>query len=155
MDIVTCPNCGKKNRTPRDATGVPRCGNCHSALPWIVDADDISFKAVADRSTIPVLVDLWASWCGPCRQVSPVLERLAKERAGLVKLVKVDIDRSPQTARRFAVQAVPTLVVLNDGDLVAEQTGAAPASVLAEWLDSALDSITGLSGSSVGQKIHT
>jgi thioredoxin 2 len=153
MDIVICPNCGKKNRTPPVATGAPRCGNCHSSLPWIVDADDNSFKAAADYATIPVLVDLWATWCGPCRSVSPVLERLAKERAGLVKLVKVDIDRSPQTARHFAVQAVPTLVVLNEGQIVAQQTGAAHASVLAEWLGSALESIADLGAESAGQRI--
>jgi thioredoxin 2 len=144
MNVITCPNCTSRNRVPKDATGIPKCGNCHQPLPWIVDADDTDFEAVADRATLPVLVDLWATWCGPCRAVSPALERLAKDRASRIKLVKVDIDKSPRMARRFAVQAVPTLVVLYKGDIVAEQTGAAPVNVLAEWLDLALASIADL-----------
>jgi thioredoxin 2 len=144
MNVITCPNCTRRNRVPKDASGIPKCGNCHHPLPWMVDADDTDFEAVADRAILPVLVDLWAVWCGPCRAVSPALERLAQERAGRIKLVKVDIDKSPTTAHRFAVQAVPTLVLLYKGDIVAEQTGAAPVNVLAEWLDFALASIADL-----------
>jgi thioredoxin 2 len=141
MDVVTCPSCGRKNRVPKEGPSAPRCGNCHNFIPWIVDANDADFHAIADQSPVPALVDLWATWCGPCRMVSPALERMATERAGRVKLVKVDIDRSPLTAQRFAVQAVPTLVVLWKGELIAEQTGAAPVNVLLEWLDEALRSV--------------
>ena len=84
---VTCPHCGKRNRVPAVADGVPKCGNCHQALPWIVDAGDDDFAEVAERAPVPVLVDLWATWCGPCRMVSPALERLASELAGELKLV--------------------------------------------------------------------
>ena len=87
---------------------------------------------------MPVLVDLWAVWCAPCRQVSPVLARLAHERAGQLKLVKVDVDQAPELSQRFDVQAVPTLLVLRGGEVVARQTGAAPAHTLREWLDRAL-----------------
>jgi thioredoxin 2 len=87
---------------------------------------------------MPVLVDLWAAWCGPCRMVSPALEQLARERAGQVKLVKVDVDKAPGLSQRFDVKAVPTLLVLKDGEVLARQSGAAPANVLRDWLDRAL-----------------
>jgi thioredoxin 2 len=107
-------------------------------LPWIVDATDASFAEVVDQATIPVVVDLWASWCGPCRMVSPALERVARQFAGRVKLVKVDVDKNPTTSQRFSVQAVPTLLVLDHGRALSEQRGAAPAHVLTAWVESAL-----------------
>src|SRR5919112_4080506 len=104
---VKCENCGRMNRVPAAAGGRPRCGNCKAFLPWIVDAGDEDFAEIAEQATVPVLVDLWAAWCGPCRMVSPALEQLAKEKAGQLKLVKVDIDRAPKLAQRFSVQAAP------------------------------------------------
>jgi thioredoxin 2 len=136
--IVTCPHCGRRNRLPAAAEGVPRCGNCHQPLPWVVDAGDDDFTEVAERAGVLVLVDMWAAWCGPCRQVSPALEQVAKERAGRVKLVKVDVDAAPKLSDRFTVQAVPTLMLLRDGRVVARRAGAAPAQVLREWVDGAL-----------------
>jgi thioredoxin 2 len=136
--IVTCPHCGTRNRVPAAADAIPKCGNCHRPLPWIADADDDDFAVVAERSPVPVLVDLWATWCGPCRMVSPTLEKLAVERAGGIKLVKVDVDGAPQLSRRFEVRAVPTLLVLRDGGVIGRQPGAAPAPALRRWLDEAL-----------------
>ena len=136
--IVTCLQCGRKNRLPVAAEGVPRCGNCHQPLPWVVDAGDDDFGEVAERADVLVLVDMWAAWCGPCRQVSPALEQVAKERAGRVKLVKVDVDAAPKLSDRFTVQAVPTLMLLRDGRVVARRAGAAPAQVLRKWVDDAL-----------------
>jgi thioredoxin 2 len=136
--VITCPNCGRKNRVPAVGDGVPRCGQCHHALPWIADAGDTDFAGVAERSPLPVLVDLWATWCGPCRMVSPALEQLATERAGRLKLVKVDVDEAPELSRRFEVRAVPTLMVLRDGAVLARQPGAAPVPALRDWLDRAL-----------------
>jgi thioredoxin 2 len=136
--IVTCPHCGKRNRVPAAADSVPKCGNCHQLLPWIADAGDDDFEEVAERSPIPVLVDLWATWCGPCRMVSPALERLATERAGQIKLVKVDVDTAPRLSQRFEVRAVPTLMVLRDGKVLARQPGAAPEPALRSWVDQAL-----------------
>jgi len=136
--VVTCLHCGKRNRVPSVADGVPRCGNCHHSLPWIAEAADDDFAAVAERASIPVLVDFWATWCGPCRMVSPALEQLATERVGVIKLVKVDVDRAPALGQRFQIQAVPTLLVLRGGEVAARQAGAAPVAVLRRWLDDAL-----------------
>jgi thioredoxin 2 len=136
--LIACPSCGKTNRIPAQAAGTPRCGNCKAGLPWIVHAGDADFAAVAERSPVPVLVDFWADWCGPCRMVSPVLDKLARERPGRIKLVKVDVDKAPGLSRRFDVQAIPTLMVLVDGKVAARQAGAAPAQVLRSWLDGAL-----------------
>jgi thioredoxin 2 len=136
--VVTCPHCGRRNRVPSVADGVPRCGNCHNSLPWIAEAGDDDFAAVAERASIPALVDFWATWCGPCRMVSPALEQLATERAGVIKLVKVDVDRASALGQRFQIQAVPTLLVLRGGEVAARQAGAAPVAVLRRWLDDAL-----------------
>jgi len=135
---VKCENCGRMNRVPAAARGKPRCGNCKAFLPWIADAADADFAEIAEQATVPVLVDLWATWCGPCRMVSPALEQLAREKAGQIKLVKVDIDRAPKLAQRFTVQAVPTLMVLYRGEVIARQPGAAPLNVLRSWLDDAI-----------------
>lgn len=110
----------------------------HRLLPWVAEAGDDDFGEIAERSAVPVMVDFWAVWCGPCRMVSPVLDQLAHERAGQIKLVKVDVVHSPQLSARFAIQAVPTLMVVVDGKIVARQAGAAPAPVLRSWLDGAL-----------------
>jgi thioredoxin 2 len=136
--LVRCGHCGQANRVPAAAAGTPRCGKCHQALPWIADADDSTFGEVAEAAKIPVVVDLWAPWCGPCRTVSPALEQLARDLAGKVKLVKVNVDTSPQTSQRFGVQAIPTLLVLSRGQVTARQTGAVPLAALRTWVDSAL-----------------
>lgn len=108
-------------------------------LPWIADADDSTFAGVVESAKLPVLLDLWAPWCGPCRVVSPILEQLAAKFAGRVKLAKVNVDEAPRTQARFQVRAIPTLVVLKDGKVVERQTGAASEPVLTEWLERALE----------------
>jgi thioredoxin 2 len=137
-ELITCPHCGRKNRVPTAAAGTPSCGNCHQPLPWIVNAGDDSFAEVAEQSTVPVLVDLWAPWCGPCRMVSPALAQLATERAGSLKLVKVNVDESPRLQQRFGIQSIPTLMVLRGGKVIARQVGAAPADALRSWLEQSL-----------------
>lgn len=136
--VITCGACGRRNRVPAVATGVPRCAQCKASLPWTADADAQTFAAVADSDRIAVLVDLWAPWCGPCRTVSPALERLATEFAGRVKLVKVNVDEAPAIAERFGVRGIPTLLVLRHGKVVARQTGAPPEPALRGWLVDAL-----------------
>ncbi|GAA3846707.1 thioredoxin [Saccharothrix violaceirubra] len=134
---VVCEHCGHKNRVQAAASGKPTCGHCHQPLPWIVDAGDNDFAELAERATMPVPVDLRATWWGPCRQVGPAPAQPARERAGKVKLVRVDVDRAPVLSQRFDVKAVPTLMVLRGGEVVARQAGAAPVPVLREWLDQA------------------
>jgi thioredoxin 2 len=120
---IRCPNCGRRNRVPAAAAGTPRCGNCHQPLPWIVDAGDDAFAEIAEAASVPVIVDLWAPWCGPCRMVSPALAQVATEMAGRVKLVKVNVDDSPKLQQRFGVQAIPTLMVLRHGQVVVRRAG--------------------------------
>ncbi len=110
-----------------------------AALPWITDAGDTDFGEVVDRATVPVLVDLWAPWCGPCRMVTPMLERLAVDFAGRVKLVRVNVDESPAVAERFEVQGIPTLLLMHSGDVGARRTGAAPERALRAWLETTLE----------------
>src|SRR5215472_549533 len=136
--LVWCGHCGQMNLVPAAAAGTPRCGKCHRQLPWITGADDATFGEVAEGARIPVLVDLWAPWSGPDRMVSPVLDQLARDLAGQVKLVKVNVDVSPQVSQRFDVQNIPTLLMLRDGRVIARQTGAASLAALRAWVDNAL-----------------
>lgn len=135
--IIPCPNCGAKNRTPVAATGRPRCAKCQSDLPWLVSADDAMLAAALDTSALVVL-DLWAPWCGPCRMVAPVLEQLATEYAGRIKVVKVNVDESPRAAATYDARSIPTLVVLDRGRVVDRVIGAQPKPALAQHIDRAL-----------------
>jgi thioredoxin 2 len=140
-EVSVCPNCGAKNRVPAARDGAPRCGRCGTSLPWTATADDGTFDDVVERSDLPVLLDLWAPWCGPCRIVSPALERLARRHAGRVKLVKVDVDEAPRTAERYQVRGIPTLLVVRDGEVVARRTGAASEADFDGWLQAALPDV--------------
>ena len=136
--VVPCPSCGTRNRVPRGGTGRPRCASCHVDLPWLVDADDASFDDVVARAALPVLVDVWAAWCGPCRQLAPVVAKLADDYAGRLKVVKVDADASPQVSARHQVTGIPTLLLYHRGSELARQVGALPAEQLRRWLDEQL-----------------
>jgi thioredoxin 2 len=138
MRNVRCEKCGRRSRLPAAAARFPRCRKCHRILPWIVDADDDSFTEIAEGATIPVLVVIWAQWCPPCRRLSPALRQLARDLAGQVKLVKVNVDEAPRLQARFTVEAVPTLMLLHGPRLVAYQAGAPPEPSLRAWLDRAL-----------------
>jgi thioredoxin 2 len=123
---------------PPAAAGTPRCGRCHQPLPWVVNAGDETFSQVTEGTTLPVVVDLWAPWCGPCRVVGPALEQLAAEFAGRVKLVKVNVDNAPRVQGRFGVRGIPTLVLLREGREVGRKVGAAPLGELRSWLESSM-----------------
>ena len=134
-EIVTCSNCDKRNRVPAAARGIARCAACHTALPWLTAASDGDFEEVAGRSTLPVLLDLWAPWCGPCRVVAPGVEQAARELAGRLKVVKINIDEAPRVAERLGVRGIPTLLILRQGREVARQVGAVPPPALVRWVE--------------------
>lgn len=138
--IVTCPSCGTKNRVPDAATGKPSCASCKAVLPWVATADDASFSSVVLDAKTPVLVDLWAPWCGPCRMVSPIVERLAQKYAGRLKVAKVNVDDSPATARRYDAMSIPTLLMVRDGQVVDRVVGALPEGQLDAFVQRGLSS---------------
>jgi thioredoxin 2 len=131
--VIRCPHCGTRNRVQAVARGVPRCAKCHNDLPWVVDADSAAFGEEIAAS-VPVVADFWAAWCGPCRMVSPVLDALAEEHAGHLKVVKVDVDANPDLAQRYEAMSIPLLVVFRDGAPVERIVGALPRAQLAQRL---------------------
>lgn len=137
-DVVACPSCAKKNRVPAVARGVPQCGACHASLPWLTSADEADFDQVVGESPVPVLVDLWAPWCGPCRAVAPGVEQAARTMAGQLKVVKVNVDHAPGISSRFDARSIPMLLVVDKGKVRDRQIGAVPPDALLAWVDRAL-----------------
>jgi thioredoxin 2 len=131
--VLACPSCATKNRVGAVAKGTPRCASCKAPLPWVVPATEASFGAETE-SSVPVLVDFWAPWCGPCRMVEPVLSQLAAERAGALKVVKVNVDENPALASRFQAMSIPLLVFMRDGQEVDRIVGAAPKAQIEQRL---------------------
>lgn len=137
--VVTCPSCSAQNRVSESQTGkLPVCGRCHKPLPTTsarpVTVTDANFSAVVGSASLPVLLDLWAAWCGPCRLVAPVIEELATELSGRVLVGKLDVDANPQIASRFRVQNIPTLLVLKNGLEVDRLVGAQPKGKILQRL---------------------
>jgi thioredoxin 2 len=129
ISTLVCSNCGATNRIGPSERGAPHCGKCGKPLAWVVDATDSTFE-VESRAQPTVVVDLWAPWCGPCRFVSPILDDLAHQYAGRLKLIKVNVDNNPVLARRFDATSIPTMVVLREGKVVNRIVGAAPKEQL-------------------------
>lgn len=132
--ITACPACGTKNRVPASSSGTPQCASCKKPLPWIADASDATLAAALNTKKL-VLVDLWAPWCGPCRMVAPVLEKLAARYAGSLKVVKINVDDNPRSAATYDARSIPTLVMLRDGQVVDRVIGAQPEPALAAQID--------------------
>src|SRR6476660_9030543 len=125
ISTLVCRSCGKRNRIGPSERGAPHCGHCGKPLAWVVDANESTFEREA-RAQPTVVIDLWAPWCGPCRFVSPILDELAHQYAGRLKVVKVNVDENQGLARRFDASSIPTMVVLRDGAVVDRVVGAMP-----------------------------
>src|SRR5215831_6965750 len=135
VSIVKCPGCGRGNRVRVAASGTPHCGACGEPLPWLVEADQSSFRAAVEQSSLPVLVDFWAPWCGPCRIVEPVVEQLSRVQAGHLKVVKVNSDVAPELSQRLDVLGIPTLILFEHGQVVDRVTGAPSPPTLRSWVE--------------------
>jgi thioredoxin 2 len=144
--VVRCPSCGANNRVDPEKIAQGNeavCARCKKPLPVSskpVIVTDATFASEVERSTLPVLLDLWAPWCGPCRMIAPVLEQLATEMTGRLRIAKLNVDENPATAGRFNVRSIPTLLILKSGREVDRLVGVMPKSEIVRRLDRVLGS---------------
>jgi thioredoxin 2 len=134
--LVACPHCQSLNRVPAARLGEqPECGRCHQPLftgrPLALDA--AGFTAHVERGQLPVLVDFWAPWCGPCRMMAPQFEQAATHLEPRVRLAKVDTEAQPGLGSRFGIRSIPTLALFRDGRELARQAGAMAAADIVRW----------------------
>jgi thioredoxin 2 len=139
--IRTCKNCGQKNRLAANhLADTGRCGACKNPLPPLdepLQVDATLFDEIVQSSSVPILVDFWADWCGPCRAAAPEVARTAKDMAGHAIVLKVDTDKHQQLAARYSVRGIPNFAVFASGKLVQQQAGVVDHTVMEGWLKSA------------------
>jgi thioredoxin 2 len=142
--VVRCPKCGAKNRVPRSKLEqglAPVCGRCAASLPADLEPSpvtDATFAREVEQSPVPVLVDAWAPWCGPCRMITPILDQLAGEMAGRLRVVKLNVDENPVTSERFRIQSIPTLMLFRGGREVDRLIGVQPKAEIVRRVEKAL-----------------
>jgi thioredoxin 2 len=139
--IVACPGCGRKNRVPFSARGA-NCASCGTHLPAVAEPVEVpsasAFDALVQSAAVPVIVDFWAPWCGPCRMVAPELQKVAARNAGQFLVVKVNTDAVPELGDRFRIRSIPTMAVFEGGREVTRTAGARPAADIEAFVQSAL-----------------
>lgn len=141
--LIRCPSCGVTNRVPLDKVErglTPVCGRCKTRIAVAlkpVTVTDSTFAVEVERSPLPVVLDVWADWCGPCRTIAPVIEELASDLAGQVRFAKLNSDENPATCARFNVRSLPTLLVLKGGREVDRIVGAQPKSEILRRIERA------------------
>jgi thioredoxin 2 len=137
---VACTSCGKLNRIELSrAAHVPKCGSCgsHISLGTLVPVDDRTMEKVVTGTDVPVLVDFYADWCGPCKAMAPQIEAMARAHSGRALIAKLDTDQSPQMAGRFGIRGIPTLIAFRNGREVGREVGAVPRAALEALLQKA------------------
>jgi thioredoxin 2 len=137
--LVKCPSCGQVNRLAyRHVNRTIRCAKCHTNLPApaapVEVASTAAFDALVAQSPVPVLVDFWAEWCGPCRMMAPEVDKLAQQTTGSALIVKVDTEAVPELSERFGIRSIPTVAVFKNGQIIVREAGARPAAALHDLL---------------------
>jgi thioredoxin 2 len=138
--VVPCPSCGRKNRLAFDQLDRPhRCAVCKADIPAPAVPVDVAsaalFDAIVGHSSVPVVVDYWAPWCGPCRMVAPELEKVAQRNAGRLLVIKINTDQVPELGDRYTIRSIPTMAVFEGGKEVGRTTGARPAAAIEAFVN--------------------
>ena len=138
--ILVCPSCGAKNRVPKEKLHAqPNCGQCHQLLLPLapIELNEENFSQFIAHSDLPVLIDLWAEWCGPCKMMAPHFAQVAAQNAHVI-FAKIDTEKSPRLSSAFNVRSIPTLVLMNKTHEIARISGALRSTELQQWLDQQL-----------------